>query len=59
MEFLPISPLSFYNGRENLLIVVAEHIQKEPDVQYGRIFDFLGARYRNFDVFAVNPYQFI
>lgn len=45
MEFSPISPLSFLNGRENLLIVVAEQIQKEPQVEYGRIFDFLGARY--------------
>jgi len=31
-----------FPDRANLLVVVAEHIQRDPEAQYRRIFDFLG-----------------
>lgn len=36
--------LKIFPDKNNLLIVVAEHIRKEPEIHYRKIFDFLGVK---------------
>lgn len=43
--FLLIYSIVTFNFRDQLLIIVAERIQRDPRAEYGRIFNFLGARY--------------
>lgn len=37
-------------SREQLHIVIAEHMKKDPDGTYGRIFDFLGVRHVDLEI---------